>query len=235
VKKKIIALTCCRQNSKGIKNKNIKLFSGKPLLYWTAKNTIKSNIFDKIYLSTDGKKIAKLGKKYGYEVPELRPKKLAGNKSDVFETHKYFFKKMNINDKNSLICIINNNPFINSNMIEKSFKIFKKNNYKSIVMGAIKVSSDQIYFRQMKKKKNSLYPFFSKKLVNSGINRKDYNTYFNTGDIRWGKPSWLINYKKFNIILSKKGFRYFEINEMEYQDLNILKDWKEAVLKFKNL
>ena len=120
-------------------------------------------------------------------------------------------------------------------MIKKSFKIFKKNNYKSIVMGAIKVSSDQIYFRQMKKKKNSLYPFFSKKLVSSSINRKDYNTYFNTGDIRWGKPSWLTSYKKFNIILSKKGFRYFEINEMKYQDLNILKDWKEAVLKFKNL
>ena len=41
MKKKIIALVCCRQNSKGIKNKNIKLFKGKPLLYWTAKNIIK--------------------------------------------------------------------------------------------------------------------------------------------------------------------------------------------------
>ena len=57
MKKKIIALVCCRQNSKGIKNKNIKLFKGKPLLYWTAKNIIKSNIFNKIYLSTDGKKL----------------------------------------------------------------------------------------------------------------------------------------------------------------------------------
>ena len=235
MKNNIIALTCCRQDSKGIKNKNIKPFRGKPLLYWTAKNIIKSNIFDKIYLSTDGKKIAKLGKKYGFEVPELRPKSLAGDKSDVFETHKYFFKKMNINDNNSLICIINNNPFIDSKMIEKSFKIFKKNNYKSIVMAAIKVSSDQIFFRQMKKKKNSLYPVFSKKLINSGINRKNYNSYFNTGDIRWGKPSWLTNYKTFNKILSKKGFSYLEIDETEYQDLNNLHDWKDALEKFKNI
>ena len=51
LKKKIIALVCCRQNSKGIKNKNIKLLKGKPLLYWTAKNIIKSNIFNKMHLS----------------------------------------------------------------------------------------------------------------------------------------------------------------------------------------
>jgi len=233
MKKKIIALVCCRQNSKGIKNKNIKLFRGKPLLYWTAKNIIKSNIFNKIYLSTDGKKIAKLGKDFGFDVPGLRPKKLAGDKSDVFKTHNFFFKKLDINDKNAIICVINNNPFINNKIIKKSFEIFKKNKNKFIVMGALKVSSDQVFFRQMKKIKNSLFPMFKKSLISSGINRKNYNLYFNTGDIRWGKPSWLIDYKKFNQILISRGFKFFEMRETEYQDLNTIEDWNIAKKKFK--
>ena len=74
---------------------------------------------------------------------------------------------------------------------------------------------------------------FKKSLISSGINRKNYNLYFNTGDIRWGKPSWLIDYKKFNQILISKGFKFFEMKEREYQDLNTIEDWNIAKKKFK--
>ena len=124
--KKKIALVCCRGGSTGIKHKNIKKFNEKPLLYWTYKNINQSDLFDKIYLSTDDKKIAEYGIKLGFEVPQLRPKNLAKNNSDVFDTHKFFFKKNNITDKNSLVCIINNNPFITSSIIRKSYFRFKK-------------------------------------------------------------------------------------------------------------
>ena len=40
----VIALILCRGNSKGIKNKNIKFFSGKPLMYWTIKSLKESKI-----------------------------------------------------------------------------------------------------------------------------------------------------------------------------------------------
>ena len=121
-----IALVCCRAGSKGVKNKNIKLFNGKPLLWWTAKSIIDTKLFNKVYLSTDSSKIAKIGIQLGFIVPGLRPKRLAQDNSDVFETHKYFFKKNNIDDNNSIVCIINNNPFISANIIKKSFTIFKK-------------------------------------------------------------------------------------------------------------
>ena len=74
---------------------------------------------------------------------------------------------------------------------------------------------------------------FKKSLISSGINRKNYNLYFNTGDIRWGKPSWLIDYKKFNQILVSRGFKFFEMKETEYQDLNTIEDWNIAKKKFK--
>ena len=89
--KKVIALICCRGGSKGIPNKNIKKFSGKPLLSWIIKEAKKSKIFDDIVLSTDSKNISKIGRFYGASVPGLRPKKLSTDNSDVFDTHKYIF------------------------------------------------------------------------------------------------------------------------------------------------
>lgn len=235
MKKKIIALVCCRKNSKGIPNKNIKLFHGKPLLYWTFYNIKKSKIFDEIFLSTDGKNIYKVGARLGFKIPHLRPKNLAQDKSDVFNTHNFFFKKMKINNNNSIVCIINNNPFINFSLIKKSFNIFKNSNFTKIVMGAIPVDNDQIFFRQMKKKKNYLIPKYKKDLINSKINRKKINIYYNVGDLRWGKPSWLTNYKNFNRRICKDGFNFFEINKNYYHDINTPQEWKEALSKFKNL
>jgi len=231
-----VALICCREGSKGIKNKNIKTFNGKPLLYWTAKNIFKARVFDKVYLSTDSFKIANVGKKLGFVVPGLRPKKLAKDNSDVFETHKYFFKKNNINDSNSIVCIINNNPFIFSKIIKKSFLIFKKNKYKFIVMLARDVDIDQIFYRQFFLKDSLLFPMFKKQLIKSRINRnKKIKIMSNIGDLRWGKPSQLKNFREFNNIISKKGFNFLKINDQNYQDLNTIEDWRIAQNKFINI
>ena len=236
MKRKKIALVCCRGGSKGIKGKNIKLFCRKPLLYWTFNNIRNSNLFDIIYLSTDSKIIASYSKKIGFVIPQLRPKHLAKDNSDVFDTHKFFFKKNNITDKNSLVCIINNNPFITSSIIRKSYFRFKKKKYKFITMCSRKVDTEFVFYRQSIKKKNRLLPVFSKLLISSKINRQQsLKSYINIGDLRWGIPSKLINYKKFNIEICKHGFEDIVIKSKQYHDLNDLNDWKIAENKFKIL
>ena len=199
----IVCLVCCRGNSKGIKNKNIKIFKGKPLLYWISKSIFRSKIFNKIYLSTDSKKIAKVGKKLGFNIPDLRPKKLATDQSDVFDTFKYFFNKYDITDQNSLVCIIQNNPFITYKDIKNSYTLFKKNKFKHVVMPSIKVDLLFHHFRQGCKSKSNgrIKHIFEKEFLHSSINRQNYkDVYINTGDIRWGKPSYLkvINFLKKN-------------------------------------
>ena len=72
---------CMRGGSQGIKNKNLKLMNGKPLMYYTIKQAIKSKIFDKIVFSTDSKQIFKYAKTYGADGWFLRPKKLSYNSS----------------------------------------------------------------------------------------------------------------------------------------------------------
>lgn len=234
---KIICLVCCREGSKGIKNKNIKNFNGKPLLYWISESIKKSKIFDKIYLSTDSEKIAKIGKNLNFDVAGLRPKKLATNNSDVFKTFNYFFKKNKIKDNNSVVCIVQNNPFISHEDLKKSYSLFKNNKFKYVVMPIIKVDSVFHHFRQGIKKKNGrIKHILEREFLKSSINRQNYkNQYVNTGDIRWGRPSHLKNYQFFKKKIQKEGYIGLPLNLNKFNDLNDMNDWKIALKKFKIL
>ena len=60
---KIFAFIFARGGSKGLKNKNVKLFSGKPLLSHSINFAKKLNFIDKIFVSSENKKILNIAKK----------------------------------------------------------------------------------------------------------------------------------------------------------------------------
>jgi len=74
---KNIAIIPARGGSKRIPKKNIKFFFGKPLIAYSIQAAIDSKLFDKIIVSTDDEQIATISKKYGAEIPFLRPKELS--------------------------------------------------------------------------------------------------------------------------------------------------------------
>ena len=55
--KKILGLIIARSGSKGVKNKNIKFFKGKPLVKWTLEAAKKSKYLSHVLVSTDSSKI----------------------------------------------------------------------------------------------------------------------------------------------------------------------------------
>ena len=67
-KLKTICIIPARGGSKGIKLKNLRLLGGKPLIYYPIKAAIESKVCDKVIVSTDHKKIAKVSKLLGAEV-----------------------------------------------------------------------------------------------------------------------------------------------------------------------
>ena len=79
-----IAIIPARSKSKRIPNKNIKLFFGKPIIYYAINLALKSKIFDKVIVSTDSQKIKKIAEKYGAEVPFIRSKKLSNDTASTF-------------------------------------------------------------------------------------------------------------------------------------------------------
>ncbi len=74
---KCIAIIPARGGSKRIPRKNIKLFFGKPLIYYSIKTAIESKLFLKVIVSTDDDEIANIAKSFGAEVPFVRSKELS--------------------------------------------------------------------------------------------------------------------------------------------------------------
>ncbi len=83
---KFIAIIPARAGSKGIKDKNIIDLNGKPLIAYSIEAALKSKYIDTVVVSTDGEKIAEVARKYGAEVPFIRPDYLASDKSKTIDS-----------------------------------------------------------------------------------------------------------------------------------------------------
>ena len=71
-----IAFIPVRGGSKSIPLKNIKIFCGKPLVYWSIKALHDSVSIDKIVIATDSSDIKKIVRNFGFSKVEIydRPK-----------------------------------------------------------------------------------------------------------------------------------------------------------------
>ncbi len=75
--KKIVAIIPARGGSKKIPRKNIMLLAGKPLIAWTIEMALKCQCIDRVIVSTDDTEIADTSRKYGAEIPFMRPMDLS--------------------------------------------------------------------------------------------------------------------------------------------------------------
>lgn len=91
----VLAIIPARSGSKSVKDKNIRLMNGKPMLAYSIEHALSSERINRVIVSTDSEKYAQIAKKYGAEVPFLRPEEISGDKSldiEVFEHALKFLK-----------------------------------------------------------------------------------------------------------------------------------------------
>lgn len=74
---RILAIIPARGGSKGIPRKNLKLLAGKPLIAWSIEAALQAQSIDRVIVSTEEEEIATVAKRFGAEVPFLRPISLA--------------------------------------------------------------------------------------------------------------------------------------------------------------
>jgi N-acylneuraminate cytidylyltransferase/CMP-N,N'-diacetyllegionaminic acid synthase len=133
----MLAIIPARGGSKGFPKKNIQLFSGKPLIFWTIEAAIKSLSIDKIILSTDDEEIVKLCSEYKeVETPFLRPKELAKDSSLAVDAYIYTIDKLR-KDHNLLasnyIALLPTSPLRNSNDIDGAANLFRDRKADSVI------------------------------------------------------------------------------------------------------
>lgn len=77
----ILALIPARGGSKSIPRKNIRDFAGHPLIAYSITAALQSENVDRTIVSTDDEQIAEIARRYGAEVPFLRPARLASDET----------------------------------------------------------------------------------------------------------------------------------------------------------
>ena len=207
----IICLIPARYGSKGVKLKNIKHVKGKPLIVHAIEKAVDSNIFSKIIVSTDHKKIKNIAEKYGAEVPYLRPKKLAGDNSDMNDVILHSIKKLDkLNYSFDQIFLYDITTFfLESKDIIGMKKLYNNSNVDTVAL-AYKTHLNP-YFNQMELNGKGFLRM-SKKTGQEILSRNDAPTVFQlAGCFLVSKKSFL-KYEKVNmpnaipyVVSQKKG------------------------------
>ena len=128
LKKNNHAIILARAGSRGIKNKNIIKINNKPLIYWSIKACLQTKSIDKIWVSSDSKKILAIAKQIGASTIH-RPKKLSSDTSSSESGWLHAIKeiKKEFRVKN-IIALQATSPIRGKKDLTDALKLFKKKN-----------------------------------------------------------------------------------------------------------
>ncbi len=157
--KNILCTICVRSGSKGVKNKNIKKIKGKPLIYYTLNQAIKSKLFNNIVISTDSEKILEYSKKKKNIDRIKRPKNLAKDDSPKIPVIRHCLIEMEKRYKKKYDLIFDldvTSPLRKIYDLKKALNKMIRN--KSDNLFSVCLSKRNPYFNAVEFKKNKIKP-----------------------------------------------------------------------------
>lgn len=130
-----LAIIPARSGSKGLKDKNIKILNGKPLLAYTIEAAKEAKIFDEIMVSTDSKEYAEIAKNYGANVPFLRSEILSNDTASSWDVVKDVILKYNdlMMEFDTVALLQPTSPLRTANDIVKGYKLLEEKEANFIV------------------------------------------------------------------------------------------------------
>lgn len=218
MKKKRLLIIPAKGFSKRVKNKNIKKFFSKPIIYYSLKTALDSKLFDKIHVSTESQRVKKIVEKNGFVIDFMREKKLTGKNIPIIDVLKFVLKKYK-----SLGCNYDEvwmlsacAPLINKNDLIKAAKKVKKN---KILISVTKYGAPIEWVFSMNKL-NELSPFFVNKL---NENSQNFKTQYHDSGSFAVFPSKIIDSKKIN---QKNIYLGYELPRHRAVDIDNIDDWE---------
>lgn len=222
-----VAVIPARGGSKRIPRKNIKDFCGKPMIVWSIEVAKSSKLFDHIIVSTDDSEIAELAKKYGAEVPFIRPEELSddyiGTGDVVRHTVEWVTKSLG---RPEFVCTIYATaPFIKPTDIVKGLELLQENDCQIVftvtsfpfpIQRAIKITG------------NSRVQMFQPE--NFMTRSQDLEpSYHDAGQFYWSMTDAVLN----NISAFSDASIPLILPRHRVQDIDTIEDWQRAELMFK--
>ena len=223
----IVALIPARSGSKGIINKNIKLYKGLPLFAHSIKIALESKYISEVYVSSDSEEYNNISLQYGAKITPLRSKEISDDLSPDIDTFIHFIN-MYKNYKEIPDIIIHLRPTYPNRSLEllnKTIEYFLNNynNYDSLrTVVLIKKTPYKMYYIDSN---NTLIPYIKEHdMFKEPFNQARQNfpeTYLHNGCIDIVKSNIIIKKN----LLSGENILPYIMNENETDDIDNLSDF----------
>ena len=173
---KNLAIIPARSGSKGLKDKNIKLLNGKPLIAYTIEAAIKSKMFDEVMVSTDSEEYADIAKKYGANVPFMRNSELSNDTASSWDVvrdvlHKY---KKDGKEFYTVALLQPTSPLRTAKEIIEGYKVMNDKSANAVV-GVCEVEHSPLWMNTLPEDK-AMVNFINPKVV--GLPRQKLDKYY---------------------------------------------------------
>jgi pseudaminic acid cytidylyltransferase len=223
-----IAIIPARGGSKRIPRKNIKMFSGKPMIAWAISAAKESGLFDHIIVSTDDDEITNIAMEWGAETPFKRPENLADDLTPTVPVIAHAVKSC-IEfgwEVDYACCIYPCAPFLLKNNLVDAFNLIREQNAEFVYPVTEYAHPIQ---RAMRHLPSGEMQFFSPQFELTRTQDLE-EAYHDAGQFYWGTASSWLEHKKMHT--DGLGMR---IPNWRIVDIDSPDDWVRAELIFKSL
>ena len=221
-----LAIIPARGGSKRIPRKNIKKFNGKPIIAYSIQALLDTMLFDKVIVSTDDAEIAEVARRYGAEVPFIRPSDISDDFATIVDVIKHAVEWYQSKDENieTICCLYATAPFVKCEDLIDSLKILKTDNAEC-VFSATEFSYP--IFRSFSLD-NDYHPemFWPENFLKRSQDLP--KAYHDAGMFYTAKPCIFTECKS----LFSDYSRAYLIPHYRVQDIDTLEDWKRAELMY---
>ena len=214
---KTIAMIPARMGSKRIKNKNLRLIDGKPLIEYVLDTVTKLNIFDEIYINSEDEIFSEFSIKYGVKFYK-RPEELSSDSSTNDEFAYDFLKNIKTD---ILIQVLPTSPFITAEEIEEFTKKIANEKLDTL----ISVEHKQIACLYNEKPIN-----YDVLVKNPPSQTMEPIMAYATSLMGWKSQVFINNYDKYGVAYHGGigGTDYFELRGLSTIDIDREEDFKLA-------
>ena len=224
-----VAVIPARGGSKRIPRKNIRKFSGKPIIAYSIEKALLSDLFGKVIVSTDDDEINSIAKQFGAEVPFKRPTQLSDDYAGTTEVVAHAIKWMKNQGwtLNGVCCIYPTAPLLDVELLKTSYEIFIKGKWDYVFS-----ATEYVYpvERSFKVLDNSGL----KMLIPENFDRRSQDltpTFHDAGQFYWGSPeAWVEDRPIFSERSTILKLPVYGAVDIDTED-----DWKRAELLYKVL
>lgn len=225
-----LAVIPARGGSKRIPRKNIREFCGRPMLAWAIEAALKSGCFDQVIVSTDDVEIADISRRWGAEVPFLRPAELSDDHAGTIPVIAHatsWCQKHALEAPDAVCCIYATAPFIRSVDLRQGLDVLLSNGCDYV----FSITSFPFPIqRAVRIKKDGRVEMFHPEHFNSRSQDLE-EAYHDAGQFYWGRAeSWLEGRLIFN-----SDAIPIALPRNRVQDIDTEEDWQRAELMFRTL